>query len=224
MGSKEIYLAEYRQAFAFIGVVGQRDPFEKRAKSQKEPVSITQIIHLNPETPARLVKPVEEKLEEPEPVKNYKREKKANLKPVNFYLSNEENPEAEAAGSKFLLFNAWCKKEGVIMDKLIYPAYFKNGLIGVRCKANIENRESFLSVPYKMILSVDKCENHEVLGPIIKKNKICFYGVYDDPSTRKLPELITKEKTKEDEYIGEFEDEQWDKKEEVIVPDSRPAA
>ena len=52
------------------------------------------------------------------------------------------------------MFLDWCIKEGVIMPKLEYPAKFENGVIGVRCCEDIENREAFLAVPYKMILNV----------------------------------------------------------------------
>jgi hypothetical protein len=52
------------------------------------------------------------------------------------------------------MFNEWCQKEGVLMPKLHYPAYFENGLIGARCKEDIQHREAFLYIPYKMLLSV----------------------------------------------------------------------
>ena len=52
------------------------------------------------------------------------------------------------------MFNEWCEREGVIMPKLEYPAYFNNGLEGIRCKEPIEHREAFLFVPYKMIITV----------------------------------------------------------------------
>lgn len=42
------------------------------------------------------------------------------------------------------------------MPKLEYPAYFEDGLIGVRVKAKIEHREAYMSVPYKMMLTVAK--------------------------------------------------------------------
>ena len=54
------------------------------------------------------------------------------------------------------MFKDWCEIEGVVMPKLQYPAYFENGLIGVKCLNDIENREAFLYVPYKMIISIDK--------------------------------------------------------------------
>ena len=34
---------------------------------------------------------------------------------------------------KFEVFNEWCKKEGVLMPALEYPAYFEGGLIGIKC-------------------------------------------------------------------------------------------
>ena len=60
------------------------------------------------------------------------------------------------------------------MPKLHYPAYFENGLIGARCKDDIQHREAFLYVPYKMLLSVKYTQNHEVLGPIILDNPKVF--------------------------------------------------
>ena len=53
------------------------------------------------------------------------------------------------------------------MPKIEYPAYFDNGLVGARCEEEIEHREAFLFVPYKMLLSVSKIKDHEVLGPVI---------------------------------------------------------
>lgn len=57
---------------------------------------------------------------------------------------------------KFEVFREWCDKEGVLQPKLEYPAYFEGGLLGVRCKEDIEHREGFLYVPYKMLISVGK--------------------------------------------------------------------
>ena len=54
------------------------------------------------------------------------------------------------------------------MPKLEYPAYFEGGLLGVRCKEDIEHREAYLFVPYKMLMSVGKAQKHPVLGEIIK--------------------------------------------------------
>lgn len=45
------------------------------------------------------------------------------------------------------MFLAWCKKEGVVMPKLEYPATFENGVTGVRVTEDIQNREAFLFIP-----------------------------------------------------------------------------
>ena len=60
------------------------------------------------------------------------------------------------------------------MPKLEYPAYFKGGLVGVRATAPIMHREAFLSIPYKMLITVDGAQRHPVLGPIIKANPQLF--------------------------------------------------
>jgi len=72
------------------------------------------------------------------------------------------------------MFNEWCKKEGMIQPKLEYPAYFENGLVGVRCKEDILNREAYLYVPFKMMLSISKVQNDTVLGPIVLEHPECF--------------------------------------------------
>ena len=60
------------------------------------------------------------------------------------------------------------------MPKVQYPAYFENGLLGMRCIEDIQNREAFIFVPYKMVISRAKIENHAVLGEIIEKCPQCF--------------------------------------------------
>ena len=72
------------------------------------------------------------------------------------------------------MFLEWCEKEGVVMPKLEYPATFENGLVGVRCKEDIEFREAFLYIPYKMILNVTKIRKDPILQGIIKKFPACF--------------------------------------------------
>ena len=50
------------------------------------------------------------------------------LKGINYYLDEtSKNTDANAD------FKKWCIKEGVIMPKLEYPAYF-NGIRGMKCK------------------------------------------------------------------------------------------
>lgn len=95
------------------------------------------------------------------------------MKSVDFYLGEEK-------GDKHTMFLDWCKNEGIVMPKLEFPAYFENGLVGVRCKEDILNREAFLFVPYKTMFTVSKIKNHPVLGPMITKNPKCF-GNHDLP-------------------------------------------
>jgi len=42
------------------------------------------------------------------------------------------------------------------MPKIQFPAIFQNGLVGGKCKEDIEHREGFLYVPYKMLITVKK--------------------------------------------------------------------
>ena len=58
-------------------------------------------------------------------------------------------------GRKCKVFNDWCFENGVRMPKLEYPAYFEGGLVGMRATDTIEHREAFLSIPYKMLITVD---------------------------------------------------------------------
>lgn len=99
-------------------------------------------------------------------------QKKTKLnKIIDYYLLKDGETETE---DKYTMFLDWCKKEGVVMPKLDYPARFDNGLVGLRVKDQILNRECYLAVPYKMIMSVKKLLNHKILGPIISANPECF--------------------------------------------------
>ena len=94
------------------------------------------------------------------------------LKNIEYYM-NETPLEGEP--DKFTMFNAWCKKEGVVMPKLQYPAYFDNGeLLGVKCLEQIEHREAYMFVPLKMVMSLQKAWEHPVLGKIIDENPEVF--------------------------------------------------
>ena len=75
---------------------------------------------------------------------------------------------------KYVLFMAWLKKEGVVMPKLEYPAFFENGLIGTRVSQDIEHREAFLGVPNKMLMSIKKAKKDPVLGAIIAAHPEAF--------------------------------------------------
>jgi hypothetical protein len=72
------------------------------------------------------------------------------------------------------MFMNWCNKEGMHMPKLEYPAFFEGGLLGVKCKEDIEHREVYLYVPYKMMISVKDTQKHPVLAEIIKNHAECF--------------------------------------------------
>ena len=97
----------------------------------------------------------------------------------NYLLKDGEVETTE----KLTMFLDWCKKEGVIMPKLEYPASFEeNGLVGIRCKQDIQNREAYIYVPYKVMFTVDRIEDHQVLGPIIENRSGCFSDERRDDS------------------------------------------
>ena len=95
-------------------------------------------------------------LDEKPAVKEFKQNKKR----IDYYLLQDGEVETV---DKYTMFSEWCQKEGMIMPKLEYPAYFENGLEGTRCKEDIEHREAFLFVPYKMMISVKDTHSHKVL-------------------------------------------------------------
>ena len=60
------------------------------------------------------------------------------------------------------------------MPKLEYPAFFNGDIIGTRCRDNIMHNEAFLFVPYKMVITVNKVRNTEILKPIFEENPKIF--------------------------------------------------
>ena len=60
------------------------------------------------------------------------------------------------------------------MPKLEYPANFEGGLLGARCKEDIQHREVYLYVPYKILISVKKTKEHAVLAAIIDAHPEVF--------------------------------------------------
>lgn len=96
---------------------------------------------------------------------------KRNKNNIEYFLGDDEE---DLKIDKYKLFLDWCDKEGVHMPKLEYPAYFEGGLCGTRVKEDIEHREAYLYVPYKMLLSVNGTQEHHILGPIIIDNPQCF--------------------------------------------------
>ena len=88
-------------------------------------------------------------------------------------LSPFEEEKAEHA-RKCEVFNEWCSENGVRLPKIEYPAYFAGGLLGVKATAPIEHRESFMSIPYKMLLTVDGAQRHPILGQVFRENPSMF--------------------------------------------------
>lgn len=74
--------------------------------------------------------------------------------PVTNLLDNNEEWRVEHR-RKCDIFNKWCHENGMKTPKLEYPAYFEGGLVGVRALEQINHREAFISVPYKMLITVD---------------------------------------------------------------------
>ena len=60
------------------------------------------------------------------------------------------------------------------MPKLEYPTAFEGGLVGTKCTEDIEHRESYMHVPYKMLLSVKSTAQHPILKGIIEEHPECF--------------------------------------------------
>ena len=53
------------------------------------------------------------------------------------------------------------------MPKLEYPAIFEGGLLGVKCTEDIYNREAYLFIPWKMLITVNKVKEDPVIGPLL---------------------------------------------------------
>jgi len=53
------------------------------------------------------------------------------------------------------------------MPKIQYPVVYEDGLIGMGCKEDIENKESFLYVPYKLFMSAGKARKHPILSKML---------------------------------------------------------
>ena len=68
------------------------------------------------------------------------------------------------------------------MPKCEYPAYFENGLLGVRAKEPIKNREAFIYIPFKLLFTLNKVENNPILSKIISENPECFSPTSDGTS------------------------------------------
>ena len=96
---------------------------------------------------------------------------KSQLKEMDYYLLKEGEEEKE---DKDIMFNKWCKKEGVIMPKVEYPVFFENGLRGMRAIEDIAPRETFIFVPFKMVISTEIVWDIEALKPVLSKHPELF--------------------------------------------------
>ena len=52
-------------------------------------------------------------------------------------------------------FVEWCQQEGVIMPKIEYPAWFEGDLLGAKVIEDIQHREAYIYVPYKLIITLE---------------------------------------------------------------------
>lgn len=57
---------------------------------------------------------------------------------------------------------------------------FPSGLIGAKANTIINHREAFLFVPFKIIITLDNCYNHEKIGHVFKENPQVFSKVNED--------------------------------------------
>ena len=93
------------------------------------------------------------------------------MRTIDYYLLDEGETDDR---DRMLMFKKWCESEGVIMPKIEYPAYFENGILGLKCKEDINQREAFIYVPYKMVINYYKLVEHPVLRPILDAHPECF--------------------------------------------------
>ena len=98
---------------------------------------------------------------------------------IDYYvvLQGDKPPEMD----KYELFNKWTLENGVIWPKVKWPVWFDDEYAGVQVLEDIENREAFALIPYKIILSCRRTREHPILGAICKKYPSCFEeGKADD--------------------------------------------
>ena len=77
-------------------------------------------------------------------------------------------------------FTQWCKDVGILAPKLDYPAFFYGGLVGAKVNAPIEHREVLLFVPFKAIITLDKCLDDSNLKVFYQENGKLFSKNYED--------------------------------------------
>ena len=67
-----------------------------------------------------------------------------------------------------------------MFSKLKFPATFNGGLIGVEAKEDIEHREAFVFVPFRILISLSVAWNDTQIGYIFKDNPQFFSKENDD--------------------------------------------
>ena len=97
----------------------------------------------------------------------------AKLEPMYAGQKDEEKPQ-KTHMEKCEVFNKWCDEVGVKSEKVQYPAYFDGGLVGVQAKKDIRHREMIMSVPYSILMTIDKAKRHPVIGRIFSDNPQLF--------------------------------------------------
>jgi len=78
--------------------------------------------------------------------------------------------------TKYAVFNQWAIDHGIICPKIQYPGYFgpNKDLVGIQAIAPIEYRESFIYVPYRLLLTLNAAKEVPELKPIIEKYDVFF--------------------------------------------------
>ena len=62
---------------------------------------------------------------------------------IHKWLNPSYMPHDKSAETKFLKYITyvnWCKRNGVVMPKVEFPAYFENGLVGIKASEDIKHR------------------------------------------------------------------------------------
>ena len=88
---------------------------------------------------------------------------------MNYDSKKSQEAASDAKTAKYL---AWCRKEGVIADKVEFPAVY-GGVWGSRASQDIEPNEALLSVPIKMMISVEGAKNSDI-GEIFKNHESIY--------------------------------------------------
>ena len=87
-------------------------------------------------------------------------------------IYDSKKSQEVASNAKTKAYLAWCKTEGVIADKVEFPAVY-GGVWGSRATQDIEPNEAFLSVPNKMMITVEGAKNSDI-GEIFKNHESIF--------------------------------------------------